>query len=310
MLLMRGENAESLLQAQERLRPQLDDWIREGLIGGYTLAADRLPSAARQHVRQQALPDTEVLQQRLVQAGEGLPFRATAFSPFVEAVEQSRSLPPLTINDVRETTLGLPLAGLLFERNGMWWGVVRLAGVGDVTALQQRLATSGGTLRYVDLKAVTGGMLERFRLDALRNLLWGALAIMLVIGWRSGGLRRVWQVGLPLAAAIALTLALLHGLGERLTLFHLTSLLLVMGIGIDYGLFFSRSGALAERGRTFHALQVCAISTATVFAILALSRLPVLHAIGLTVLIGVVAAYWLARISGAGVKGEQGSPRT
>jgi len=308
LLLMQAGSAESLLQAQEKLRPQLENWVGEGVIGGYTLAADRLPSAARQRLRQQALPDKAQLQQRLQQAGEGLPFRAAAFAPFVEAVAKSRNLPPLTPADVQDTALGLPLAGLLFERDGHWWGVVRLAGVGDVTALQQHLATMDTAIRYVDLKQVTGTMLEQFRDNALRNLLWGvvAIALIIVVGSRGGGVRLV-RVMLPLSAAIAVTLALLHGMGERLTLFHLTSLLLVAGIGIDYGLFFSRTDAPGERGRTLHALRVCATSTATVFAILALSRLPVLHAIGLTVLIGVIAAYWLARLSGAGIRDEAGS---
>ncbi|MCW8839991.1 MAG: hypothetical protein OQK96_03345, partial [Gammaproteobacteria bacterium] len=40
-------------------------------------------------------------------------------------------------------------------------------------------------------------------------------------------------------------------------------------------------------------LRVCAISTLSVFGILALSSLPVLHAIGLTVSLGVAASYGL-----------------
>lgn len=300
MLLVRGGDAEAVLQSEERLKPLLEQWVREGLIGGYTLASDRLPSVARQRERQRHLPDGVTLMQRLRLAGEGLPFRSTAFTPFVQAVEQSRSLPPLRFEQVQATALGLPLAGLLFERDGGWWGVVRLSQVRDAAALQTQLATLQEPVSHVDLKALTGRMLDGFREEALRNLLWGALAIMLMIGWHSGGLRRVWRVGLPLLAALALTLAVLHGLGERLTLFHLTALLLVAGLGIDYGLFFSRADAPQERGRTFHALQICATSSATVFAILALSRLPVLHAIGLTVFIGVAAAYWLARISAPG----------
>ena len=97
-----------------------------------------------------------------------------------------------------------------------------------------------------------------------------------------------------------ITVAALLALGERLSLFHLVSLLLVLGIGVDYGLFFSRPGTdPAMRRRTLHALLVCCGSALTVFALLSTSTLPALHAIGLTVSLGVatsfIAALALAR---------------
>ncbi|MFO7594117.1 MAG: MMPL family transporter [Pseudomonadota bacterium] len=298
LLLVQGEDPQAVLQTQERLQPTLRAWVGEGLFSGYTLAAQYLPSAARQRARQQRLPDAESLRRNLAQAAEGSLFREGTFAPFLEAVERSRELPPLTLEQVAETPLGLSLAGRLFERDNQWWGVIRLSGLHDSAALQQRLDEARLPLRYVDLNTEAGAMMSGFRADALYSLAWGALLILLIIAMSVRSLRRVVQVGLSLAAALAVTVALLHALGERLTLFHLTSLLLVAGIGIDYSLFFSRDDAGSERGRTLHALRVCAISTTTVFAILAFSRLPVLHAIGSTVLIGVPLAYLLARLAG------------
>jgi predicted exporter len=90
------------------------------------------------------------------------------------------------------------------------------------------------------------------------------------------------------------TVSLLKLIGEEMNLFHLISLMLVLGIGIDYSLFFSRENeALSERKATLHALGLCALSTASVFTVLATSRIPVLHAIGTTVSIGVVSSFLL-----------------
>jgi predicted exporter len=80
-----------------------------------------------------------------------------------------------------------------------------------------------------------------------------------------------------------------------LSLFHIVSLLLVVGICIDYSLFFTHAGRdEALPRRTLHAVLVCAGSTIAVFAMLALSPIPVLQAIGLTVAIGVAASFMLA----------------
>jgi predicted exporter len=101
----------------------------------------------------------------------------------------------------------------------------------------------------------------------------------------------------PVAVALIFTVAALLSLGERLSLFHLVSLLLVLGIGVDYGLFFSRPGAdPAQRRRTLHALLVCCGSALTVFGMLATSELPALRAIGLTVSMGVVASFSVALV--------------
>jgi len=116
------------------------------------------------------------------------------------------------------------------------------------------------------------------------------MVCLLLVGLKSP--RSAVLVLLPVLLAVILTMGLLVLLGELLTLFHLVALMLVVGIGIDYSLFFSRKETSEEDARrTFHALVVCAISTTTVFAILSSSEIPVLSAIGLTTSIGVVVSF-------------------
>jgi predicted exporter len=92
-----------------------------------------------------------------------------------------------------------------------------------------------------------------------------------------------------------LIITVLRAAGVSLNLFHLISLILAAGLGLDYALFFEHSAADAgERRRTLHAVLVCAISTLLVFAMLALSSTPILRAIGVTVAIGVLSNFFLA----------------
>ena len=80
-----------------------------------------------------------------------------------------------------------------------------------------------------------------------------------------------------------------------LNLFHLISLVLVAGLGLDYALFFEHAADdPAEQRRTLHAVLVCSLSTFAVFALLAASSVPVLRAIGLPVAIGVASNFLLA----------------
>jgi predicted exporter len=99
----------------------------------------------------------------------------------------------------------------------------------------------------------------------------------------------------PMAVTTLLILAILHGLGISLNLFHLIALVLAAGLGVDYALFFEAvEDDPAEQRRTLHAVIVCSLSTLLVFAALAVSSLPVLRAIGVTVTLGIVSNFVLA----------------
>jgi predicted exporter len=84
------------------------------------------------------------------------------------------------------------------------------------------------------------------------------------------------------------------------SMFHILSLILVAGLGMDYGLFFARHGG--SRIITFRAVLLCNLTTATVFLVMAFSTIPVLHGIGLTVAVGsflaLVATAAFARSAG------------
>lgn len=114
------------------------------------------------------------------------------------------------------------------------------------------------------------------------------------------------RVVTPVALALIFDIGLLLLLGQRLSLFHIVSLLLVAGISLDYSLFINRSDEnLPEHRRTLHSLTVCLASTATAFGLLALSDIPVLKAIGSTVFIGVTGGYLLSlALSSTGMKSK------
>jgi len=114
----------------------------------------------------------------------------------------------------------------------------------------------------------------------------------------AGGLR----IAAALAGALVLTFAVLAALGERISVFHLTAALLLAGVGMDYALFLAQPRAVARSGeesaeeaaRALGSVITCMVTTLLTFGLLALCRTPVLHATGLTVTVGVAAAFLLA----------------
>lgn len=137
-------------------------------------------------------------------------------------------------------------------------------------------------------------MLE-FRQEMLHRIAWVAAVIMLVLLIGLRDLRWSLMVIVPVLLAVLFAAMVPLWLGESLNLFHLVSLLLVAGLGLDYALFFSSiRHDMDEAAIINYSLMICSISSFVVFAMLAFSKIPVLHAIGVTVASGVVAAFVLS----------------
>jgi predicted exporter len=100
----------------------------------------------------------------------------------------------------------------------------------------------------------------------------------------------------PILGALLVVVAVLALLGQRLTPFHLAALLLAAGVGIDYALFLGTTARqnAAEARQTLAAVFNCTMTTLLTFGLLGFCATPVLRGIGLTVAIGVVAAFLLA----------------
>lgn len=292
MLLLRGHDIEQLLVRCEALRPLLRRAVAEHLIADASLPCDLLPSRSRQAQTQALIPPREEMTRRLGLALEGLPFRAQVFDGFLDELENSRTLPPLGYGELQPGALRQRLETMIRGDAGEWLALAPLRQVTSGSTLGERLEAVPEGVSYVNLRQETSRLIGGFRQEILGQIVLG-IAVMLGVLWV--GLRSLVHalgVLLPIAAAVVTTLALLVLTGEAMNLFHLISLMLVVGIGIDFSLFFSRqSSPEQERTHTLHALSLCALSTASVFAILGTSSIPVLHAIGQTVAAGVTLCY-------------------
>ncbi|MGH8704331.1 MAG: MMPL family transporter, partial [Burkholderiales bacterium] len=105
------------------------------------------------------------------------------------------------------------------------------------------------------------------------------------------------RVLVPVLAAALLVVATLALFGVRLTLFHLVALLMVIGVGTNYALFFNRSQRDHDkRDLTLLSLGIASLATLISALALATSGTPVLNAIGLTAAVGTVYALSLAAL--------------
>jgi predicted exporter len=288
LVTVAGANREEALRRLEAIEPVLRALVDQGVVRGFDSPARYLPSVATQRARQAALPEPRELAHRLAAAAAGLPFRDDLFAPFLADAARARTAPPLTAADLDGTAWGLAARALLVETGGRTFGLAPLSGVADPLALAEAIAALGDpAVSSFDLKAESDLMISAYRDQslALSGLGLAAIVLVLAVGLRS--VRDVARVILPVLAAVAATAAALALGGIRLSLLHIVSLLLVLGIGTNYSLFFSRFlPGDARRRRNAYAVLVAAATTLIAFGALASSATPILRAIGATVTLG------------------------
>ena len=184
---------------------------------------------------------------------------------------------------------------LISQRRDRTNALVTFSGVQDVAALRAFAAAAGDNVRLLDTKGESEALVAAQRTRMLWTLAVASLLLVGVIAFALRSRSRVYRVLAPMALTTLIVLAVLRGSGVSLNLFHLIALILAAGLGLDYALFFEHAAAdRAEQRRTLHAVLVCSLSTLMVFALLTISDVPVLRAIGVTVTLGVVFNFVLA----------------
>lgn len=302
MAALEAPDAEQALQRSEALRPALDELIRQKLLSGYSVAADYLPSRRTQGLRLEALPDPAVLEKYLPDAAQSAGFRPEALKPFVDEIVRARRLEPIGVDDIADPAWRLRVNSLLSRNAGGATALITLNGVSDGAALAAQADKLAPAL-LIDLKQEIGGLVAGYRQQVLLYCGGGLILIMALLFVHLRSAAMALRVSLPSISGILCTVAVLHLCGERFNLFHLVALLLVLGVGINYALFFNRKATdQSGENRMQFSLLVCVGTTMIGFGALAASSIPVLHSIGITSFFGTAFSFlfaaWLARVHG------------
>jgi predicted exporter len=298
--LVEGRDPGELLAREEALTAQLRALEQAGTLAGHRALADMLPSPARQTENRALLAalieDDPAQLQRL---GDAIGLEDGVLQSYTAAFRGAQGQPPLGLDEWREGPLAAAYADLWLGRTARGLvAAVSLDGVRDAPALRA-LANPGEGVHLIDQVAALSALFGEHRRSTVALTLAAYLAVTLLLELCYGLKGGLVAMAPPLLAAIA-SLGLLGLLGQPISLFNIMALLLVLGIGVDYALFFRETGVASDT--TMLAIALSAITTILAFGLLAFSATAAIHAFGLTVMIGISVAFLLSPIAGAGIR--------
>ena len=245
-----------------------------------------------------AMPD---LAERLDAAFRAEGFRPGAFAPFAASLAEPPPA-PLRLGDLLESPLRDLFAPFVFELEDRIAVVTYLRELRDPEAVREALADLD-EVHLLDQRSFVNDIYREFRETSLRQILLGSGLVLLLLALRYRAWRPVVAAFVPSALVAIVVLAVLAVLGEPVNLLHVMSLVMVMGMGVDYGIFCVDSvGRGEDFGATLLSLLLSCLTTALVFGTLAFSSQPSLRAIGVTTGIGILLSFALAPLSVAALR--------
>jgi predicted exporter len=309
-----GDDVDAALQTNEHLQATLRRLIDTGALGAARSPSDFIWSVDLQRRNLDFLRAIPDLADRAAAAYEAAGFRVGVVDAFAKELaaytvpgnagehgdSATAAVAPLRTEDLVGTGVGALMAGLIVDSDVESDGVIAITQLGSIKdegAVRAAVEPLAGT-HFLDQRDLANRLYAAFRWRTLRQIALGCLLVLVLLLVRYRSWRPAAAAFLPSALVALLVPSLLAMMGVSLNLLHAVSLMMVMGMGVDYGIFLV-DGMLAREsaGAITLSLLLSCLTTVMVFGVLALSSNPALAAIGWTTGLGVSLSFILAPVA-------------
>jgi predicted exporter len=290
-----ADDEETALQRNDEVYSRLRDAKESGYVEDFRSLHVFLWSAELQAKNRQALQGEGVVD-RLASVYQAEGFSARGFNDFKDFRAAVETIPaePMTYAQLRESPLRELVISFRTQLEGDVGILTFLRGVKDPGALAASVAGVEGVY-FFDQKKMMSEIYSRHRVQTLQLVSVGLLGVLLMLFARYRKIKVALAAFLPALLAGGAALGFIAWTGTSLNLLHVVSLLLVLSMGVDYGVFLAEShGQQKEEAATLLSLLIACLSTVCAFGLLAMSDNPALDAIGYTTGLGVCFSLLLA----------------
>ena len=286
MLLVTAQSDQKLLKKLTEITTSLDSLVNSQGISGYRSINQHLLSKQEQHDNYQLVEQLYSQQSHVLQSSLG-------WSTFPELPKYE----PITVSGFLESPVSEPVRPLWLKPiDGQAASVIMIKDVIDTEQFSQWLDSGFAQkqgVKHLNKADEISSLFAEYRVKITELLLIALAAIGMLLGWRYGVKQSLLMLLPSLIAGVA-GLAVTGVLGSTLNLFNLLGLILILGIGIDYTLFFAEQKKSLS---TLLAITLSGLTTLLSFGLLSLSQTHAIHSFGVTVLTGIFVAWLLSPLA-------------
>lgn len=281
VLMVTGKTLEQTLENLERTYPLLDQWIERKIIKSYQAFPFLSVDQQSQNIK---LLDQVSLELQNIYDEQGI---ATQI--------KTQSFEIISAREWQESPLSEGWRLLLeILPNGESAIIVSLGTVLDFETLMREIKAQEN-LYWIDRKAEVSDLFSKYRYS-MEWLLATAVLLIMVLFMLFKGLWQGLMMSIPVILSVLFPLGVMGFLGISLNLFNVLALILVVGMSIDYVLFFSSSQDTSRHVALLTIVMAALISELT-FGLLAMSGTNAIAGFGLMLLLGILTALLLSPLA-------------
>lgn len=287
-----GADADGALAAGHRLYQRLAMAVEDQDLVGL---APLLPPLAVQENNQRrwrrfwAGEDGDRILSALDRQAEALGFAPQAFAPFIE---RTRGPSPLATPEAfRARGLREVVDALLVSLpDGRFGALTLIPETKAYLAAAHQVLTDFPESRLVSQGYFRTAMGAAIQNDFVRFIGFAGVVVVILVTILFRRPAKVCASLIPVATGLLVMLGVMGFCAWPLNLFNVIAAILVIGLGVDYGIFMvcRQGGEIAQA--TEQAVLVSGLTTLAGFGALVVARHPALHSIGVTVLLGIGSA--------------------
>lgn len=281
VLMVTGKTLEQTLENLERTYPLLDQWIERKIIKSYQAFPFLSVDQQSQNIK---LLDQVSLELQNIYDEQGIATQT-----------KTQSFEIISAREWQESPLSEGWRLLLeILPNGESAIIVSLGTVLDFETLMHEIKAQEN-LYWIDRKAEVSDLFSKYRYS-MEWLLATAVLLIMVLFMLFKGLWQGLMMSIPVILSVLFPLGVMGFLGISLNLFNVLALILVVGMSIDYVLFFSSSQDTSRHVALLTIVMAALISELT-FGLLAMSGTNAIAGFGLMLLLGILTALLLSPLA-------------
>lgn len=275
-----GQSEQEALERLDATTQALAAAHDDGLVEHYVPLGELLRSEKAQRDSFRAAKESVPEFERALQA-QG--FELAPFRPYVDSLAgEPVVLTPARLIDSPLGDLVRPLCPTLGTKQGY---IIPLGGVPSLEKLRERLPQA----TVIDERALLESTYSHVRQRVLQLVGGGLFVVLAILRVRYRTWRTALAAFVPGALAGFLTIGTFGWLGVPLNVLHAVGLVLVLSMGVDFGIFVAEGRASDEEtARALVGIFTATLTTLLSFGLLAWSQSPALRALGSTMSLGLV----------------------
>lgn len=289
--IVSGNSPEEVLTREEALTEQLQNAVKDSSLGSYLAISDFFPSKSRKKKLDSAYKKILPIRYREICRMLGVKMR----KDFVESQIPKPAGQDFGIADSSFPEQFGELAQMLWigKIGERYFSAVLPMHITDRFEKEAFVNPQNGIF-WIDKMSEVNDALTELSRTALALVAFAYFAVIFILffvyTWKDS-----FRIVRPPILACLFTLSVFGYAGITVNFFAITGLILTLGIGIDYALFFKDSRKHADS--TALAVTLSAVTTLVSFGSLAFSGFLPISVFGLTVLLGIAACFLLSPFS-------------